>query len=119
MNERQLLVELLRKARYGSNKRTLGQYFPDSCLERIADHLLANGVTGAKDTNVPSKWIPASEPPKESGEYNVMIKGGVVATSLFYSKLENGWYEFNDDDCVEPQPVTHWQPMPTPPKEER
>lgn len=45
MIERQLLVELLRKARYGSNKRTLGQYFPDSCLERIADHLLANGVT--------------------------------------------------------------------------
>lgn len=111
MNERQLLVELLRKARYGSNKRTLGQYFPDSCLERIADHLIANGV-------MVQEWIPASEPPKESGEYNVMIKGGVVATSLFYSKIENGWYEFNDDDYVEPQPVTHWQPMPTPPKEE-
>lgn len=111
MNERQLLVELLKKARYGLNRRTLGQYFPDSCLERIADHLIANGV-------MVQEWIPASEPPKESGEYNVMIKGGVVATSLFYSKIENGWYEFNDDDCVEPHPVTHWQPMPAPPKEE-
>lgn len=28
---------------------------------RVADHLIANGVTFATDTNVGSKWIPVAE----------------------------------------------------------
>ena len=33
-------------------------------MNEIADHLIANGVTVLQ-------WIPASEPPKEPGEYTV------------------------------------------------
>ena len=37
--------------------------------ERYADHLIANGVTFATDTNAGGKWIPVTErlpePPKE------------------------------------------------------
>lgn len=57
MNERERLIELLGE--------TPGIGWSPSAREMVADHLLANGVTVDKDTNVPTKWIPASDPPKE------------------------------------------------------
>lgn len=79
----------------------------------IADYLIAHGVTV-------QEWIPVTDRlPEEAGEYNVMIKGAERATSLWYSRLSNGWYTFGDDDYEEPyDDVTHWQPLPAAPKEE-
>ena len=78
--------------------------------EVIADGLIANGVTV-------QEWIPASDPPKESGEYVVMIHGGVKATTLFYSEYYKVWCEFDDDEHEIPYNVTHWMPLPDPPRE--
>ena len=45
MNVRKKLIELLREAPYNIFGNKLGNYYFDSCLELIADHLIANGVT--------------------------------------------------------------------------
>lgn len=81
-------------------------------LEALADYLIAHGV-------MVQEWIPVSERlPEEAGEYNVMIKGAEIATSLWYSRLSNGWYNFDDDYYEETyDDVTHWMPLPEAPKE--
>ena len=45
MDVRKKLIELLREAPYNIFGNKLGNYYFDSCLELIADHLIANGVT--------------------------------------------------------------------------
>lgn len=45
MNVREKLVELLREAPYNIFGNKLGNYYFDSCLELIANHLVNNGVT--------------------------------------------------------------------------
>lgn len=85
------------------------EYTEHTAAKLMASHLIANGVTV-------QEWHPASDPPKKCGEYNVMIRGGEIATTLFYSVRHKGWYFFDDDDHEEPQDVTHWMPLPQPPK---
>jgi hypothetical protein len=46
----------------------------------------------------------------EDPEFNVMIKGGLVPTSLFFNGED--WYCNFDDSYA----VTHWMPLPEPPK---
>lgn len=111
MTARERLIELLYRAHHNASCVMSETGDEDEAITEEADYILANGVTV-------QRWIPASEPPKESGEYNVMILGGVIPTSLFYSKSENGWYESTDDDHAEPYRITHWMPLPEPPKEE-
>lgn len=73
-------------------------------------------------TNAPTidtqRWIPASEPPKESGEYIVMIRGATFTTTLFFSTISKAWYEFDDDERENPYTITHWMQLPEGPKEE-
>ena len=60
MTDREKLIELL----LGCDpikERDLDDDWHDGELEEIADHLLANGVTFAKDMDVPSKWISMAE----------------------------------------------------------
>ena len=45
MDVREKLVELLREAPYNIFGNKMGNCYFDSCLELIADHLIANGVT--------------------------------------------------------------------------
>ena len=59
-------------------------------------------------------WNPASEPPKEAGEYIVMIRGATIPTTLYYGPGTGTWHELDGDEY----PVTHWQPMPDPPEED-
>lgn len=74
----------------------------------------------------PEKWIPVTDrlPDKEFWEYQekygqdnmevlVMIKGARAATTLYYD--DEG--DFCDEDGAT-WLVTHWQPMPRPPKED-
>lgn len=84
-------------------------------MDVVADHLIANGVTLAKDTNVPS-WIPVSERlPKEYGRYLCNVKSFLFPGSFYQTILqyvEGGFIEgriYTDD-------VTHWMPLPEPPK---
>jgi len=58
-----------------------------------------------------------TDPPKEAGEYIVVIKGAASSTTLLY---ENGqWFEQSDDgDPYYYYEVTHWMPLPNPPEKQ-
>ena len=111
MDVREKLVELIESARYwGSNTS-----------EEIADNMLENGVTV-------QEWISASEPPKKiTNKVIVLCKNGYMGYGHYEDyKGERTWYNlesgkpFTDwdlEDC-ESYEVTHWQPMPQPPKGE-
>lgn len=81
----------------------------------IADHLLANGVTFAKDTNVPS-WIPVSERLPEIGDRCLCnVKSFAFPGSFYQAILKYDKYGFVED-CIYTDDVTHWMPLPEPPK---
>ena len=80
-----------------------------------ADDLIANGVVVSK-METTTKWIPVTdENPKEAGEYIVKIAYASHATALWYNPVEDVWFS---DDYRDRYPVTHWMPLPEPPKGE-
>ena len=103
MTDRERLLEILDKP-----------IFPHEMvdpLEAVADYLLDNGVTFAKDTNVPS-WIPVTErlPEKNTAVIVATDRGDTFQCLYAY----DGWdlwegYIIN---------ITHWMPLPEPPKED-
>lgn len=95
---------------------------------QVADHLIANGVT------IP-KWIPVTgRLPENDGRYLVRKKcfntfwydvygfakdGRKVDEYDFEREWENVWYRYDSEyGYVTTDSVTHWMPIPTPPKEE-
>ena len=96
-NTKEKLIELLKEC------FDTGRDFDES-----ADHLIANGVTV-------QKWIPVSERlPEKSAYYIVMIQGALLPTTLYYRRMQNEWV----DDDSEYYNITHWMPLPQPPKGE-
>lgn len=92
-----------------------------------ADHLITNGVTI-------QRWIPVEERlPEDDGEYLALGNyfgwwhavlmfakdGRKVDEYDFHERWENVWYDFDRDygHCIYGS-VTHWMPLPEPPKEE-
>ena len=110
MDVREKLVELL-DIIIQPGQKTLGD---------IADYLIRNGVTV-------QEWISASEPPKKiTNKVIVLCKNGYRGYGHYEDyKGERTWYNlesgkpFTDwdlEDC-ESYEVTHWMPLPNPPKE--
>lgn len=96
MDVREKLVELL-DIIIQPGQKTLGD---------IADHLLANGVTV-------QRWIPVTERlPEENGIYLTFNKKKQYEFHLFQTG-KRMWQGIWEEDGV-----THWMPMPQPPKEE-
>ena len=100
--------------------KLIGDYEWYMPLEELAEHLIANGVTL-------QKWFTVSEPPKENGRYYVHVKMHdisyvkIVSFSLesIAGLHDNVWYEYDSDvGFYEVRDVTHWMPLPQPPKEE-
>jgi hypothetical protein len=64
------------------------------------------------------KWIPVSEPPKEIGYYLVTAKhwldGRPVTQEAHWNTAD--WLTCEDHYEITPR-VTHWMPLPEPPKE--
>lgn len=76
----------------------------------IADHLIANGVTVGKDTNVPTEWISVEERlPERNGRYltHCNVEGQSLVCILYCCNVDG----FNESE------VTHWMSLPQPPKE--
>lgn len=70
----------------------------------LADYLIEQGVTV-------QEWIPVSERlPEDSADVLVCYKNGLVTTNAW---LDAHWW-FKD----EKNPITHWMPLPQPPKGE-
>lgn len=112
MTDQEKLVELLEATTYealGGNLAVKGF----STAKELADHLIANGVTvqGWRDakTDPPKEW-------KGADEYliNYMVycpEFGVDVGN--YVEPAQRWVVMGL-----PVPVTHWQPLPEPPKED-
>lgn len=101
MDVREKLVELIDSARYwGSNTS-----------EEIADKLLENGVTV-------QEWVPVGDRlPEEGGMYIVTANDGHTQRVSFvqWQKKNRMW---NLTGARSYWRVTHWMPMPEPPKGE-
>ena len=108
---REKLIELICSTEYG-NGSLIGNNFQKGFIEKIADHLIANGVTI-------QKWIPVSERLPEKRE-------DVLLCRKWWNEIQNpqmGWHndvsgEWFDLSNRVIRNVTHWMPLPEPPKEE-
>ena len=102
MTDREKLVKLIR--------HDVVPYF----AERIADHLIANGVTV-------QGWIPVTERLPKRGEFVLFSYAKENRNPTMYAKntMAVGRYDqkmFLVEGCS--VKVTHWMPLPQPPKGE-
>ena len=116
MNVREKLVELLKTNACPSpficdqacKYYGYGDCFPD----RYADHLISNGVTV-------QEWISVDDSVPEAGGYVVCIakRNPFSRFMPMVARIEkNGWVNPITEQYI--SEVTHWQPMPQPPKGE-
>ena len=102
MDVREKLVELIESARYwGSNTS-----------EEIADHLINNGVTV-------QEWVSVDDRLPEVGGYVVCIakRNPFSRFMPMVARIEkNGWVNPITGQYI--SEVTHWMPIPQPPKED-
>lgn len=90
----------------------------DCFLARLADHLISNGVTV-------QKWIPVSERlPRPYVNVNIVAylenecgSSYRVVSVGWYSDTLEVWSILTSDGSVIDIKVTHWMPLPEPPKE--
>ena len=108
MDVREKLVELIKEG-IRKGLRAKGDDRLDYSFEDVADYLISNGVTvqGDKDINVPTKWIPVTERLPEIG---------IVV--LVYSEDNGICVDYYDGDLFGYHDITHWMPIPQPPKGE-
>ena len=105
MNVREKLIELIAKAKY----ICANDYSDHTEDEYIADTLLDNGVTV-------QEWISVKDGLPKNGKEGVLI-------ALRWGEVDIGWCEDGrwDSEFVneyEDGEVTHWMPLPQPPKGE-
>lgn len=124
MSDREKLIELIGLTEYG-NGALVGKNFQRGFIGKIADNLIENGVTV-------QKWIPVSERlPDKKGKYLALLSyvkcTMILNFSLdflvcdeygFQTKEKKSCFYYYDDDWknIEVPEVTHWMPIPEPPK---
>ena len=125
MDVREKLVELLTDnlPRIGSLPKCDNplQYTMDEIVERIADHLIAHGVTV-------QEWISVDERLPDNKEHDWVLAQVVedngymhIPKVMEYRQLRNDWFEETYGWLSEHNglfSVTHWMPLPNPPKGE-
>ena len=88
-----------------------------SFTEFLVDHLIANGVTFATDTNVGNKWIPVTDRLPEAGTKALCyLKRGEYWTAVWDDCGDDLWSD-GEAWCSNGE-VTHWMPLPKAPEEE-
>lgn len=86
----------------------------------LADHLLANGVTFAKDTDAPSKWISVKDRlPEDMGDVLVCAFWHERWQTMiaWCRKADEQWFAYTSHGERMLGHVTHWMPLPEPPGE--
>ena len=96
MSDRERLLEIL-------NKPIFPHEMVDP-LEAVADYLLDNGVTF-------QKWVSVTEKLPEHGQEVIVYSGNVLKPTVFAYQFWNPKYDSWKH-------ITHWMPLPEPPKEE-
>ena len=108
MDVREKLVELQLQADIADNISENGTQH----REFIADLMIANGVTV-------QEWISVTERlPEETGRYLTANKRGDDKIDVFDLWFDGGFWYIDDEDDMFDYEVTHWMPMPHPPKGE-
>ena len=116
-NTREKLIELLETVVSTKELLCYGEVFVST--SRVADHLIANGVTI-------QKWIPVTERLPDNKEHDWVL-AQVVETDGYmhipkvmeYRQALNDWYEETYGWLSKHNgafSVTHWMPLPEPPK---
>ena len=121
MTDREKLIELIEDTyipiRRGDAE--VGRYTMLPCeVDAIADRLIANGVTFATDNNVGSKWIPVTERLPEPWKWVLCYCEAGVIEMLRYDEFIDEWGSVNLNRAFKKEYVTHWMPLPEPPKGE-
>lgn len=113
MTDREKLIDLLEQAEsavyWNGGDKTV--------IEKIADHLIANGVTF-------QRWIPVTEryphiPHGEYGESEDVLtcnEHGLMGVLYFDGGC---WCHPTGEVYEKPYKITHWMPLPEPPSGER
>ena len=115
MDAREKLVDLLGNIYLPimAGPDVIGEYrIPHKLKEEIADHLIANGVTV-------QEWISVKDGLPEVGGYVVCIakRNPFSRFMPMVARIEkNGWVNPMTEQYI--SEVTHWMPMPNPPKGE-
>ena len=110
MDVREKLVELLKTSPYLDTVKGYKGY--DCTFEQAADCLIAKGVTV-------QEWISVNENPKWKGCYIVVVNHWVDGKPVAREAYWNGCDWLSCDKKLELTPrVTHWMPIPQPPKGE-
>ena len=114
MDDREKLIELLDDIQFRGEDFTdyeiYGMRLPNTVSnESVADHLIANGVTV-------QQWIPVSERlPENICPVLVALEGLSTAFNGWYH--DGKWWTVGAGTRPFTQKVTHWMPLPEPPKE--
>lgn len=107
----------------GPGCRSCPSYHHDSgCLDRL--HVKAAAALESQQKRIAeletqNRWIPVTEPPKERGCYIVTVQHWVDGKPVSREAYWNGadWLSCDKRHELTPR-VTHWMPLPVPPKGE-
>ena len=115
MDVREKLVELLTDnlPRCGNLPRWDNplQLSCDEQVQRIADHLIMHGVTV-------QEWIPVTERLPEPWKQVLIYSRHDFCESAFYIGVPGKWRVTWNHEMLDADSVTHWIPLPEPPKGE-
>lgn len=111
MTDREKLINMIKGAVSGC---------PGHWVWMIADNLLDNGVTFATDTKVGDKWTPTAERLPEDGEIVLVYAKDEEHVVARWHKKWKEWENWNSQEShiLRFEEVTHWMPLPEPPKED-
>ena len=111
MTDKEILIELLQKVQTGNAPLTYSGRLTPWTARDIADHLIANGVTFATDTDVGSKWISVED---DKPDEFVSVLGHMTDAGDFPAVREcylvGGVFFFPALKDI--HPADRWMPMP-------
>ena len=119
MDIRENLVELIAQKVCGTWSESCDEWLPHDCgkcyandchISEIADHLIANGVTV-------QEWISVTERLPENIANRVLVVCE-RSNGVFYAHYEKPFWINLETDKPFISTVTHWMPLPNPPKGE-
>ena len=112
MDIREKLVEILKQAPFEG--KVLDEWWWEEKIKRIAEHLISNGVTV-------QEWISVTERLPEDREdvmVSVVFDGKAMIGTGWYVVEKGRWYVRCITTCEQRPDITHWMPLPQPPKGE-
>ena len=107
MDVREKLVEIVKKAAYSS----LPSNTEDFHLNMFVMNLLSHGVTV-------QEWIPVTERLPEKGQEVLVFDTRENWTGFAWLRPDETWTALGFDFPFDLGEVTHWMPLPQPPKGE-